>query len=76
MTSKRKAQPQKIRPPKQLPPNFLDVPPFHIGFPITLHHKSENKFCYFVDEFHLKKYMERCKLKPKDVEITQTASRQ
>ena len=71
MTSKKKTQP-----PKTISPNFLDVPPFHIGFPITLHHKLENKFCYFVDEFHLKKYMERCKLSTKDVEITQTTSRQ
>jgi hypothetical protein len=76
MARKRRAQPQKIRPPKQTPLNFLDASPFHINFPITLHHKSENKFCYFVDEFHLKKYMDRCKLKLKDVEITQTASRQ
>ena len=75
MKKKRKATPT-IRPPKQNLKQFLDVPPFHIGFPITLHHKSENKFCYFSDEFHLKKYMERCKLKPKDIEITQTKSRQ
>lgn len=76
MARKRRATPQKIRPPKQSPLNFFDVLPFHISFPITLHHKSENKFCYFLDEFHLKKYMDRCNLKLKDVEISQTTSRQ
>jgi hypothetical protein len=71
MRKKRKA-PQKVRPPKQVAQFIPNVAPFHITFPITLHHKSENKFCYFSDEMHLQKYMERCGLKIKDVKITKT----
>ena len=71
MRKKRKA-PQKVRPPKQASLSAINVPPFHITFSITLDHKSENKFCYFSDEFHLQKYMERCGLKIKDVKITKT----
>jgi len=67
---------KKVQPPKRDSSTLLDVPPFHICFPITLHHKSENKFCYFADDFHLKKYLMRCNLKPKDVKITQTVPRQ
>jgi hypothetical protein len=71
MRKKRKVA-QKVRPQKQLAQVSLEVPPFHITFPITLHHKSENKFCYFSDEMHLQKYMERCNLKLKDVKVTKT----
>jgi len=71
MRKKRKT-PQKINPPKNSNQVSLDLPPFHISFPITLHHKSENKFCYFMDESHLISYMKRCKLTPKDVKVTKT----
>jgi len=71
MRKKRKT-PQKVRPPKQSPLSVSIAPIFHITFPITLHHKSDNKFCYFCDESHLKKYMERCGLKINDVKITKT----
>jgi hypothetical protein len=72
MRKKRKA-PQKVKPPKQTSVQpIIPTLPFHLTFPITLHHKSEKKFCYFVDESHLLKYMERCKLKMKDVKITKT----
>jgi len=71
MRKKRKAA-QKVKPPKQTSLSAINIPPLHITFPITLHHKSENKFCYFCDETHLQKYMERCGLKIKDVKITKT----
>lgn len=71
MRKKRKA-PQKVRPPKQAVQFTANVPPLHITFPITLHHKAENKFCYFSDESHLYKYLERWRLKIKDVKITKT----
>jgi len=73
---KRKA-PRKVRPPKQVSVQpLIETPPLHIGFPITLHHKAENKLCYFRDKEHMMKYIERCKLTPKDVKITKTKPRE
>lgn len=46
-----------------------DASPLYIGFPFTLHHKSENKVCHFSDEYHLKKYIEKYKLKESDYKI-------
>lgn len=57
------------------PPPSIEVPPLHISFPFTLHHKDENKLCYFSDEIHMKKYIERCKLKPNDFKVTKTKPR-
>ena len=73
---KKRKQPRKVKPPKQTTPlPSIEVPPLHISFPLTLFHKAENKFCYFKDEPHMMKYIERCKLTPKDVKITKTKPR-
>ena len=74
MTKKKKTT-KRIRAPKVTKTVELSVAPFHITFPFTLFHKAEHKFCYFCDEFHMRKYIERYKLKPKDVTITQTTPR-
>lgn len=75
---KKKRQPSKrIQAPKQaaLKSLDIDVPPLHISFPITLHHKSENKLCFFRDEIDMKKYIQRCKLKENDYKVTPTKPR-
>lgn len=72
MKGKRKPR-KRIQSPTSSPtPIDINIPPLHIGFPFTLHHKTENKLCYFSDEFHMKKYIERCKLKPDDYKVTKT----
>lgn len=72
MRKKRKA-PAKVRPPKSATPlSTIEVPPLHIGFPLTLFHKAEKKFCYFACEEHMKKYIERCKLTAKDFKVSRT----
>lgn len=77
MRKKKKQTPTRIQPPKQasLSSVNLEVPPLHISFPITLHHKTENKLCFFRDEIDMKKYIERCKLKETDYKVTQTTPR-
>jgi len=70
-SSKIKSQ-SKVKPQRLAKSYDIQVLPFHIGYPLTLHHISENKFCYFSCEDHMKKYIERCKLKPKDFKVTQT----
>lgn len=71
MRKKRKA-PTKIRPPKNTVKSKIIVDPFHITFPFTLLHKDEKKLCYFSDEVHVKKYIEKYKLTSKDYKITKT----
>lgn len=72
---------KKIRPTKKIQaskatkPTIIETEPLHIGFPITLHHKAENKLCFFRDEIHMKKYVDRCNLSSKDYKITRTAER-
>lgn len=77
MKKKKKQTPTRIQPPKQTSKTSvdIDVPPLHISFPITLHHKDENKLCFFRDEIDMKKYIERCKLKEKDYKVTPTTPR-
>lgn len=71
MRKKRKVT-AKVKPPKTTSTPILDVPPLHISHPYTLYHKSEKKHCYFSHESHLKKYIERSKLKPKDFTVSRT----
>lgn len=71
---KRRASPKKVQPPKVARASAvpIDVEPLHIGFPLTLHHKAENKLCFFRDEIHMQKYIDRCKLTSKDYKVTKT----
>lgn len=69
---KKKAPVKKIQPPKPTKTIQIESVPLHIEFPITLHHKAENKLCFFRDQIDMKKYIERCKLKSDDYKITKT----
>lgn len=71
---KKRSPVRKVQPPKvaRAPSTPIDVDPLHIGFPLTLHHKAENKLCFFRDEIHMKKYIDRCKLTSKDYKVTET----
>jgi hypothetical protein len=44
----------------------------HSGFPYRLEHKEgkDNKICFFQCEAHMKKYLEKTKLKKKDYKIS------
>ena len=55
----------------------LETPPFHEFFPITLSHKEgkDIKICYFVCQEHLKKYLERYKIKKGSYTTTKTKPR-
>lgn len=75
MKKKRKA-PAKVRPPKNNIKIEAPSQPFHITFPFTLLHKEEKKLCYFLDEVHMKKYIERYKLTSKDYKITKTTPKE
>lgn len=68
---------RKVQPPKETNYSVIETSPFHITFPITLIHKEGTvvKYCYFQVEEHLKKYLERLKLKPKDCKIEKTKPR-
>jgi hypothetical protein len=75
----KRSKPTKVKPvshrgtPKLI--GIYDQPPFHITFPITFFHKAEKKYCYFQCEHHLKLYISRYGLKPKDFTISETESR-
>jgi hypothetical protein len=72
---KKRGPPKKIRPPKSAAcVSVVDItlPPFHITFPITLNHKTENKLCYFKDETDMNKYIQRCKLGKKEFTVSPT----
>lgn len=71
MRKKRKAV-RKVQPPKVSRAPQVEAEPLHIGFPLTLHHKAENKLCFFRDEIHMQKYIDRCKLTSKDYKVTKT----
>ena len=53
---------------------YIQVPPFHESFPLTLLHKKdkEKKVCYFQCKEHMDSYMKRNKLASKDVTIQPT----
>jgi len=57
--------------------DLLVVPPLHIGFPYTLHHKDgkDKKSCYFSCVEHMKKYIQKNKLKKVDCKVEQTKPR-
>ena len=78
MTSRKRKSTKKVQPPKETNSSVIETAPFHLTFPITLIHKEGTsvKYCYFQVEEHLKKYLERLKLKPKDCKIEQTKPRQ
>lgn len=73
----RKKSTPKVKPQsKRLPEKqqvSLETPPFHIVFPITLYHKVEKKYCYFQCEEHVKSYIQRYNLKPKEVVLSKTS---
>ena len=73
---KKRKTTKKIKSPKVASVPTIKSPPLHVSFPFTLYHKSEKKLCYFSDDFHMKKYIERCKLTPKDYTISKTAPKQ
>lgn len=75
MRKKRKVT-TKVRPPKVTATPHIEVPPLHISHPFCLYHKTEKKNCYFSDEIHMKKYIERCRLKVKDFTVTRTKPRE
>jgi len=52
----------------------MQVPPFHEFFPITLFYKEgkDKKYCYFVCEDHLKKYISRHNLKKGSFDVYDT----
>jgi hypothetical protein len=66
----------KISPPPNIPPPKGDTNdiPFHIEFPIELHHddNGESKTCWFKDKIDCKKYIQRNKLKLNEIEIQTT----
>lgn len=66
----------KVSPPPHVAPpdKSLNAQPFHLLFPVELHHtdKGEKKICWFKDDFDLKKYVVRYKLKPKEYTIQKT----
>lgn len=55
----------------------LEVPPFHIMFPFTLIYKEDKstKYCYFQAQEHVKKYIARAKLTPKQYKVIPTEPR-
>lgn len=75
---KKRSSPKKIKPKRQQTPTIPleNVAPLHISFPLTLHHKSENKLCFFRDEYHMMKYIERAKLQPKDYKVSKTQEKE
>jgi len=77
MAPRKRGNPKKISPPKVSKQDILEVLPFHIMFPITLVHKEGNisKTCYFQHESHLKKYIQKNKLKPNQCKISNTEPR-
>lgn len=75
---KRRKVNTKIKPIKVKKEEELSyVPPFHESFPFTLHllNDKEKRVCYFVCEEHMKAYIKRYKLKPKDIKIEGTKPR-
>jgi hypothetical protein len=75
MAKKRKGT-IKVAPPTNLPSPKADVMdiPFHIGFPVELHHldNGEKKTCWFKDMIDCKKYITRYKLKSNQFTIRKT----
>jgi hypothetical protein len=74
---KRKTKKVVSAPNKSPGPVDISIPPFHICFPVHLKYQDgrDEKDCYFKDEFDLKKYIKRCKLKVKDCTISRTKPR-
>jgi len=66
------------RKPKVKPEEVsLELPPFHIAFPITLKYKEGKveKVCYFSCKEHLQSHITRHKLKKDQVTITKTGEK-
>ncbi len=57
--------------------DLLEIPPFHIMFPFTLHHKDGKvkKSCYFCSSEHMKSYITRYKIKKAECTIEKTQPR-
>lgn len=77
----KKKKPVKVKPQSQRKTKeetvSLETPPFHEFFPITLSYKEgkESKVCYFVCQEHLKKYLDRYKIKKGSYSVTKTKPR-
>ena len=41
----------------------------HQSFGVRLEHKDEKKICWFKDDYEVQKYIERYKLKAKDIQV-------
>lgn len=75
---KRKAKPKKIKSGGTPLSIDMRVPTFHEFFPITLFYKEgkDKKYCYFVCDDHLKKYISRHNLKKGTFDVYDTEPRQ
>ena len=72
-----KVKPQSQRKTREEPVVSLETPPFHEFFPLTLSYKEgkDAKICYFVCQEHLKKYLDRYKIKKGSYSVTKTKPR-
>jgi len=74
-------KPVKVKPQSQRKTReetaVIENPPFHEVFPVTLSYKEgkDEKICYFVCEDHLKKYLDRYKIKKGSYSVTKTKPR-
>lgn len=78
MKKRKTNKPIKVKPVKE--PVGISTGPtgnFHLAFPHQLVHrdKDEVKTCWFVEEDHMKRYIERYKLKPSQFKISKTEPR-
>jgi hypothetical protein len=55
----------------------LELPPFHVAFPITLRYNDRGveRVCYFSCKEHLQSHITRYKLKKNQVTITKTGEK-